>query len=154
MRYFLFFFIFSLASCHLEVNTTDPQASASIDAAKKEKFFKKEYRCDSACGQVEAWIEEAWKYEIVGVNVKKLGLGGNQLILKFKKKTFNLPLNRFLVDWRIVDSAYGIFGSGNGVFILDLKDKAFPDKFDIYIRKMNEPNNNSICRMHLNVLNF
>lgn len=124
--------ILTLASCNLDVDTSDPMASETISDSQRDGFFIKKYRAsslDTSCKIKEAWIEYSWKNEVKGFRVYKERLPGFQLNLSVT----SLPLNgnEYLFNWQMSDPTYGTFGTSNGCYVLHLHDEKVPDSFKI-----------------------
>ena len=125
-----------LLGCNLDVDTSDPMASETIEKSKENGYFIKEYKAisDSSCDVQEAWIEYTWKYEAHGCNIKKARIANyTQVNLRVKY----LPINsdEYLLKYRLEDSTYGIFGTSNGCYVLHLKEENLPAKFKISLYK-------------------
>ncbi len=151
MKAVITLFFFSCIGCNLDINTSDPQASRSIEKSKGRKVFLKEYSANGihdSCIVFEAWVEYAWRNEVKGSTKTIKTFPETQLMLIFDWKKFPLDLNKFSIDWEISDSLYGKFGSGNGGFILDLKENELPDKFTISLNKRGSSYEN-ICIIYL-----
>jgi hypothetical protein len=135
-----YFLSLSFLSCNLELNTVDPQVSASIEQSKDNNFFLQEYSVIHSSCQAkirEVWVEFTWKNALVGGKLTKQKLGGQQLLLRFEDYDSTLmPKNKYLILWEIEESEYGSFGSSNGNYDLQLKKGDLPNKFHIVIRKI------------------
>ncbi len=152
MRLFFFAALLFCLSCNLDANTVDPQASENIKASIQNNVFVKEYKIantQSTCIVNEAWVEYPWKNEISnGKKTKKL-FSGTQLILSLDLSNFPLSESEYLITWEVSDSLYGIFGRGNGVFILDLNKNSLPNEFRLNVKKRKD-NKENICTIFLN----
>ncbi len=152
MKRFLYLIVL-YTSCNLDVNTTDPQASKNIFFSKTNNFFLKEYQVDinkTFCKINEAWVEYVWKNEIVNGKKKRKRLEGTQLLINLDYQNLPLISEEYLISWELINSTYGVFGRGNGVFILDLDDKNIPDKFEILLNKKDD-NWENVCTISLNI---
>ena len=148
MKFVLLSFIIALMSCNLDVNTSDPQSSRSIDEAKKNGFYITEYivSCSDSQYKVdEAWVEYAWKNEADGFKVHKKRTTSTQLNLKMK--VFPLHPREYLLSWKLEDSTYGTLGFSNGCFTEFLPQNAVPEKFTINVVKTAEKRN--VCTIVL-----
>ncbi|MGC4038628.1 MAG: hypothetical protein QM764_21880 [Chitinophagaceae bacterium] len=150
MKFISFVSLIFLIACNFEVNTTDPQASISIETSKADHFFKKEYTVinDSGCVIHEAWIEETWKIKIENGSVVKKGLSTHQLILQVDSLPPEITYDNYVVKWQLEDSMYGILGSANGVYIMDLREGEFPKSFTIIGHERNNPAK-VFCKIYL-----
>ena len=140
--------IFCISSCHLEVNTTDPQSSRSLAKSKADSMYVCKYDVSSnECPNSQAWIEHNWKYIINHGDVHKQKWNSFQLILKINTDSLALPPETYLssLDIKARDYGYGYFGSGNGVFFLDLKDAAFPRSLIVDVIKGTD----TLCQLNL-----
>lgn len=137
MRLTLIFFVLILSGCNLDIDTSDPMASKTINDSKKDGFFLREYNAsstDTSYKIKEAWIEHIWFNEVKGFRVYKKSVQSIQLNLRVA----SLPLNgnEYFLNWEMADSTYGIFGTSNGCYVLDLKQEKIPDSFKIDLYKI------------------
>lgn len=128
-------------SCNLEVNTSDPQSSRDIKSSIRDSFFIAEYGHPGDTNRLfkidEAWVEYAWKNKIVDGEVVKKKLGGIQLNLKLSGFTNpEFTADTYIVKWNMEDDKKNWFGSGNGIYDLEIKDSVPPDSIRISIGKL------------------
>jgi hypothetical protein len=125
---------FLLSSCLIDVNTSDPLASESISASKKNGLFIKQYLPAAIlpCTPKEAWIEYSWKNEVKGCTVYKQKFEKYyQLVFNIDLKKLGLDRKDYLVDWKLVEDSLGTVGMFNGMYVLFLKSKPLPPVFRI-----------------------
>jgi hypothetical protein len=92
MKILLTLYILLITGCNLDVNTSDPQVSNSLEDSKKDKLFIKEFTVDttrSSCLVDEAWVEFSWINKLNQGKVLKSKFDEIQLALKFNPKLFH-----------------------------------------------------------------
>ncbi len=82
------FLLVLLCSCHLDVNTTNPQYCRSVEASREAGVFVREYKLlsttDTNIKVEEAWIEKVWFNNINGLTVDKKIKEWNTFVFKLE----------------------------------------------------------------------
>ena len=130
-----------LMSCNLEINTTDPQASSNIAESKTSGFFIAQYHPSPIPDNIfvveQAWIETVWFNKIVSGKVVKAK--SNQIQFNLKLTNFSsrdFANDKYILNWEMKDHEGHGVGTGNGVYILELKGQSIPDSIQLSIYKI------------------
>ena len=148
MKLFGIVILTMIASCNLEVNTTDSQASTTIRESKKNKMFVEQVSVlEDSCGIREAWIENIWKNTFETESGKER-LGGDQLVVRLNFNKVQVDPYKYLFDWKLVSKELGTFGGVNGVCIAELDIVKIPDVITVELIK---GDSNRICEFRLKI---
>lgn len=133
------------------VDTTNPQASRSIEESKKNNIFVREAHADQRPDSLiveEAWIEKSWYNDYVGNKLIKTITNGCQLVFKIKQ----VAGCKFLLDnyfhWAMLEewsgSSVGVqlyrgFFTSSGVYVFHLKNCELPTHltFNLFTKDSN-----------------
>lgn len=136
---FLFYSALSIC-CNLEVDTSDPQLSESIEKSKQDHFFIAEYSLADSLNRfmdiTEVWAEHVWFNKVDKWRVSKQSISGIQLNLKvdnFYDSAFELK--DYMRTWIMKDDNDNFVGQSNGLFNMSFKDKMAPEVVEIIICK-------------------
>lgn len=119
-RFHWIFILVCLSMSCVEIDTASPQASSSISESKRSGFYLSKARMlrPGLLDMIDSvWTERVWRYEIVKGEKHKIPLWNNQIVLSLKSGKNHFKNSDFL-KWEVTEKRYGIFGSGNGVYIL------------------------------------
>jgi len=135
--------IFSLTSCNLDVNTSDPQQSASISQSKKNNLFISEYeleRIDNPIFKIkEAWMEKSWKWEVNYGIKERMETSRYQLNLLLDSFIdSNFKNNEYGIKWEMENKLNGYFRSTGNVYTVSIKPLILPDILNISIEQITE----------------
>lgn len=116
----MLFMAFLFVGCDLETNIVDPQASGSIKESAKSKVLVSIGRPTNHDSSLikEIWIEKAWKNSLKNSKRDKEIFDSNQIVLSINEN-LKYKIEDYALLWKMYDSKGDVFGSGNGVLILD-----------------------------------
>lgn len=134
-----------LIRCGIEINTSDPQFSGSIEESKEDSLFLFELTCTNSGNNIfkfdKAWIEYSWKNEVKwGKRIKKR-TDGVQLVIQISEYLDSFFVRKsYVLNWtmKYIDKDDTLGQYGDQYFLL-LNDNELRDKYSIEVlRKKNE----------------
>ena len=112
--------------CKYEINTVDPQASASTKASKSDGFYIAEYAIQQPQPAYflisEAWAEHVWINSLIDGKKEKQSVEGIQLNIKIDEYLRNkFKKEDYMILWELKDGQNNLLGMSNGVYVLPLR---------------------------------